>query len=157
MARSIVIYCMPVYKKNQHCMDCSQPVSKPSQLGERRKPREAFFARPNRRACSQARIGPRFKGLTSWLVVYRRKSRQLTIHLYSLLELRDTVFSAVKCCGLPHLVIIQSACMKGRGVCGRAVSTSNSGSGGPVLKPRPSRCFLRQGTLLHFVSLDPGV
>ena len=24
-------------------------------------------------------------------------------------------------------------------------------------KPRPSRCFLRQETLLHFVSLHPGV
>ena len=42
-------------------------------------------------------------------------------------------------------------------MCSRAVNTSNSGSGGPVLKPRPSRCFLRQGTLLHFVSLHPGV
>ena len=27
----------------------------------------------------------------------------------------------------------------------------------PGFKPRPSRCFLRQGTLLHFVSLQPGV
>ena len=35
--------------------------------------------------------------------------------------------------------------------------TSNSGSEGPGLKPRPSRCFLRQGTLLHFASLHPGV
>ena len=35
--------------------------------------------------------------------------------------------------------------------------TESSGSGGPGLKPRPSRCFLRQGTLLHFVSLHPGV
>ena len=37
------------------------------------------------------------------------------------------------------------------GVCGRVVNTSNSGSGGPGFKPLPSRCFLRQGTLLHFV------
>ena len=37
------------------------------------------------------------------------------------------------------------------GVCGRAVGASNFGSGGPGSKPRPSRCFLRQGTLLHFV------
>ena len=43
------------------------------------------------------------------------------------------------------------------GVCGRVVDTSNSGSGGPGFKPRPPRCFLRQGTLLHFVSLHPGV
>ena len=43
------------------------------------------------------------------------------------------------------------------GVCGRAVNTSNSGLGGPGFKPRPSRCFLRQGTLLHFVSLHPCV
>ena len=42
------------------------------------------------------------------------------------------------------------------GVCGLAVNTSNSGSGGPGFKPRPSRCFLRQETLLHFVSLQPG-
>ena len=35
------------------------------------------------------------------------------------------------------------------------VNTSNSESGGPDCKPRPSRCFLRQRTLLqdHFVSL----
>ena len=43
------------------------------------------------------------------------------------------------------------------GVCGRAVNTSNSGSGGPGFKPRLSRCFLRQGTLVPFVSLHPGV
>ena len=42
------------------------------------------------------------------------------------------------------------------GVRGRVVNTSNSGSGGPGFKPRPSRCFLRQGTLLYFVSLHPG-
>ena len=36
-------------------------------------------------------------------------------------------------------------------------NTSNSGSGGPGLKPRLSLSFLRQGTLLHFVSLHPGV
>ena len=42
-------------------------------------------------------------------------------------------------------------------VCGGAVNTSKTGSGGPGFKPRPSRCFLRQGTLLHFVSLHPGV
>ena len=43
------------------------------------------------------------------------------------------------------------------GVCRRAVNTSNSGSGGPGFQPRPSRCFLRQETLLFFVSLHPGV
>jgi len=43
------------------------------------------------------------------------------------------------------------------GVCGLAVNTSNSGSGGPGFKPRPSRCFLGQETLLHFVSLHLGV
>ena len=36
------------------------------------------------------------------------------------------------------------------GVCGRAVNTSNSGSGGLGFRPRPSRCFPRQETLLHF-------
>ena len=40
------------------------------------------------------------------------------------------------------------------GVCGRAVDTSNFRSGGPGFKPRPSRFFLRQETLLHFVSID---
>ena len=39
------------------------------------------------------------------------------------------------------------------GVCGRAVNTSNSELGGSGFKPRSSHCFLRQGTLLHFVSL----
>ena len=41
--------------------------------------------------------------------------------------------------------------------CGRLVNTSNCGSGGPGFKTHPSRCFLRHGTLLHFVSLHPGV
>ena len=43
------------------------------------------------------------------------------------------------------------------GACGRAVNTSKFGSEDPRFKPRPSRCFLRQETLLHFVSLHPGV
>ena len=43
------------------------------------------------------------------------------------------------------------------GVCCRAVNNSNSGSGGPGHKPHPSCCFLRQGALLYFVSLHPGV
>ena len=43
------------------------------------------------------------------------------------------------------------------GVCGRVVNTSNSGSGGLGFKPHPLCCFLRQGTLLHFASLHPGV
>ena len=30
-------------------------------------------------------------------------------------------------------------------------------AGGRALKPRPSRCFPGQGTLLHFVSPRPGV
>ena len=42
-------------------------------------------------------------------------------------------------------------------VCNRAVNISNSGSGGPGFKPRPPRCFLRQGNLLQFVSLHQGV
>ena len=43
------------------------------------------------------------------------------------------------------------------GECGRSVNTSNLRSRGPGFKSRPSRCFLRRGTLLHFVSLYPGV
>ena len=43
------------------------------------------------------------------------------------------------------------------GVCGQVVNSSNSRSGGPGFKPRPPRPFLRQRTLLHFVSLHPGV
>ena len=43
------------------------------------------------------------------------------------------------------------------GVCGRVVNTLNSGPGGPGFKPRPSPFYLRQGTLLHFVSLHLGV
>ena len=39
------------------------------------------------------------------------------------------------------------------GMCGWPVNTSNSGSGGLGFKPRPSRCFLRQETLLHFSPL----
>ena len=42
-------------------------------------------------------------------------------------------------------------------VCGLAVNTYNSVSGSPGFKPCPSYCFLRQGTLLHFVSLHSGV
>ena len=37
------------------------------------------------------------------------------------------------------------------------LNTSNSGSGAPGFKPCPLQCFLRQGTLFHFVSLHPGV
>ena len=44
-----------------------------------------------------------------------------------------------------------------RGVCGQVVNTSNSQAGSPGFKPCPEHCFLRQGTLLHFVSLHPGV
>ena len=43
------------------------------------------------------------------------------------------------------------------GMRGQGVNTWNSGSGGPGFKPCPWRCFLRQGTLLHFASLHPGV
>ena len=39
----------------------------------------------------------------------------------------------------------------------RAINTSNFGSKGPGFTPRPSRCFRRQGTLLPFVPLYPGV
>ena len=40
----------------------------------------------------------------------------------------------------------------------REVNTSNSGSGGPGFNSHSSRfCFLRQGTLLQFVSLYLGV
>lgn len=42
----------------------------------------------------------------------------------------------------------------GSGLCGRAVKNSNSGSGGPVFKPRPLRCFLSKlGHSLHFITL----
>ena len=37
------------------------------------------------------------------------------------------------------------------GVCGRAINTTNSG--GPGLKPRPSRCIFRQLISLHFTPL----
>ena len=43
------------------------------------------------------------------------------------------------------------------GVCDRAVDTSNSGSGVPGFKSCLSFFFLRQETLLYFVSLHPGV
>ena len=39
----------------------------------------------------------------------------------------------------------------------RVVDTFNSGSGGAGIKLRLSHCYLRQGTLLHVVSLHPGV
>ena len=39
--------------------------------------------------------------------------------------------------------IILATKVEGGDVCGRAVNTSNSGSGGLEFKPRPSRCFLR--------------
>ena len=37
------------------------------------------------------------------------------------------------------------------------INTLNSRSGGLWFKRRPSGCFLRQGTLLHFVSLHVNV
>ena len=43
------------------------------------------------------------------------------------------------------------------GVCDRAVDNSNSGSGVPGFKPCLSFFLIRQETLLHFVSLHPGV
>ena len=43
------------------------------------------------------------------------------------------------------------------GMCGWAVNTSNSESGGLGFKPRPLRCFHRQETLLHFFSPHPGI
>ena len=46
---------------------------------------------------------------------------------------------------------------RGGGVSVVLKNTSNSGSGGPRFKSHPLRCFLRQGTLLYFVSLHPGV
>ena len=42
-------------------------------------------------------------------------------------------------------------------MCGLAVNTSNSGSGGPGFKLGPLCCFLRQGTLLLVVFPHPGV
>ena len=49
------------------------------------------------------------------------------------------------------------ATVKGVEACVVLKNTSNSGSGGPRFKSHPLRCFLRQGTLLYFVSLHPGV
>ena len=40
-------------------------------------------------------------------------------------------------------------------MCGQAVSKFRSG--GPGFKPYPLPCFLRQGTLLHFLSLNTSV
>ena len=42
-------------------------------------------------------------------------------------------------------------------LCGREVNTLNSGSRGLRFKPYTLHCFLRQGPLLHFVSLHLGV
>ena len=50
-----------------------------------------------------------------------------------------------------HVTLIEKFAGKCCGeVWGQAVNTSNFGSKGPEFKPRPSRCFLRQGTLLPF-------
>ena len=54
-------------------------------------------------------------------------------------------------------VVLTTLCVFCGGVCWRAVYTSNSGFGGLGFKPYPSRCFLRQGTVLHFVFLHTGV
>ena len=40
---------------------------------------------------------------------------------------------------------------------GQAFNSSNLGSEGPGFKSRLSSCFLRQGILLHFVSVPPAV
>ena len=52
-------------------------------------------------------------------------------------------------CDSTNFDIILATKVEGGDVCGRAVNTSNSGSGGLEFKPRPSRCFLRP--------LHPGV
>ena len=52
--------------------------------------------------------------------------------------------------------VVYSVYCNSGGVCVRVVNTSNSGSGGPGFKRRPSRCFLTQGTLLYLVSLHSG-
>ena len=57
----------------------------------------------------------------------------------------------------PNKVCKKSCSKRGGSVSGLVVNTSNSVSGGPKFKSHPLRCFLRQGTLLHFVSLQPGV
>ena len=43
------------------------------------------------------------------------------------------------------------------GMCGQVDNTANSGFGGMGFKPHVLHCFLKQGTLLHFASLHPGV
>ena len=55
------------------------------------------------------------------------------------------------------MIVLSLVCIVLRSVCGRVVDTLNSGSGGPGFKPCPSHCSLRQGALLHFVSLHLSV
>ena len=47
--------------------------------------------------------------------------------------------------------------LEGGGVSGWGINTLNSGFGGMGCKPHLSCCFPRQGTLLHLISLHPGV
>ena len=54
-------------------------------------------------------------------------------------------------------VILLTCTLHIGGVCVWVVNTLNSRSGGPGPKPCQLCCFLRQETLLHFVSLHPGV
>ena len=58
---------------------------------------------------------------------------------------------------LRHIILKYLQWIAIRGICGTAVNTLNSRSGGLVFKSCPSCCFLRKGILLHFVSLHPGV
>ena len=76
----------------------------------------------------------------------------LAICAHDMPSVRATCRSEKNC---PKISMLHK--LKRVGVCGRAVNTSNSGSGGLGFKPHRSRCFLRQGTLLHLVSLHPGV
>ena len=64
--------------------------------------------------------------------------------------LRTVLWGDQRFCRITISLVIFSG-----GMCGPAVITPRSGGHG--FTPCPSHCFLRQGTLLHFVSPHPGV
>ena len=91
-----------------------------------------------------------------WLFIYLNTDTAilaLGLYIYSLVSISDSVSCRheIRRPLFEHLFTLPRC----GGVCGIVFNTQNFGSGGPWFRSRPPRCFLRQGTLLHFVSIHP--
>ena len=101
--------------------------------------------------------------IQEWLFSYMPVKSHFISGLKSVTVVQVSVPSFENCCEtLPYGHLNNKILLYGNlvicgGVCCRVANTSKSGSGCLGFKPRSSCCFLRQGTLLHFVSLHPGL